>query len=158
MPAALASGIQRAKKAHIVTIASFIAGAPEETESDFQETLDFVRNVRPHFCDVNPLMVHPGSRLWEDLKGSDPPKTLEDSCNRAIWRITDQVDKGVVEKRVVEFRRVFLETFWGQRGSWWRRIAEIIGLLIYNKTLRLAAWFALKDSRLLSQFRKPKSR
>lgn len=157
-PPALASGILRAKKAHIVTIASFIAGAPTETESDFQETLDFVRNVQPHFCDVNPLMVHPGSHLWEDLKGTDPPKTLEDSCNRAIWRLTDQVDKGITEKRVAEFRRVYLETFWGRWGSHWKRTVEIVGLLVHNKTLRFAAWMVLKDFRLLSQFRKPKSR
>lgn len=46
-PAAVASGIRRAKKAHMVVVASFIAGAPLETDADFQETLDLDRKLSP---------------------------------------------------------------------------------------------------------------
>lgn len=145
-PDALAAGIQRAKKAHIVVVASFIAGAPNETESDFQATLDFVRNVRPHFCDINPLMVHPGSRLWEDFN-REPPITLDSSSNKTVWRFSDGVDKGLTEKRIAQFRKVFSDTVWGRWGLDPRRIVELIGMIIHNKSVRVAAGILMKDIR-----------
>jgi anaerobic magnesium-protoporphyrin IX monomethyl ester cyclase len=132
---AIASGIQRAKNAHMLTVASFIAGSPKESRDDFEQTLDFVREVRPHFCDVNPLMVHPGSALWDELKG-DSPATLEASHNRTIWRLTDQVEKELVEGRMIEFKKAFLRTYWYSVGAVIKRIPEIASLILHNKTVR----------------------
>ena len=152
-PAAVASGIRRAKKAHMVVVASFIAGAPLETDADFQETLDFVRNVRPHLCDVNPLMVHPGSRLWEELH-TEPPKTLDSSRNRTIWRLSDKVDKKQAQRRIAEFRKVFDGTYRGRWGLDWKRMIELIDLLIHNKSVRSVARILMKDRGLVRQLSK----
>jgi len=140
----VAAGIERAKKAHMFTIASFIAGAPVETDEDFQETLNFVREVRPNYCDINPLMVHPGSSLWEDLGGSGPD-TIEDSVSKAIWRVTDRVQKSLVQKRMREFKQTFSET------ADFKRSGELLGFLIYNKTVRRFVWLAMKNFRLIRQ-------
>jgi anaerobic magnesium-protoporphyrin IX monomethyl ester cyclase len=149
-PEAIASGILRAKKAHMVVVASFIAGAPDETDADFQETLDFVRKVRPHFCDISPLMLHPGSRLWEQFH-AEPPKTLEASRNRKIWLVSDKVDRKLVEARLDEFRKVFDSTYRGRWGLQWRRIVELIELILFNKTVREVTRIALKDVGLVAR-------
>jgi radical SAM superfamily enzyme YgiQ (UPF0313 family) len=146
-PDAVASGILRAKKAHMVVVASFIAGAPPETDADFQETLNFVRNVRPHLGDINPLMVHPGSRLWEQFN-PEPPHTLEASHNRAIWRFSDKSDKVLVERRIAEFRKVLDGTFHDWWGLDWGRLGELLDLIIHNKTVRTIALMLIKDIRL----------
>lgn len=141
---ALAAAVLRAKKAHMFVIASFIAGAPVEDETDFQQTLDFIMEVKPTFCDVNPLMVHPGSCLWDEIRGNGRPSTLEGSVSRTIWRFTQQVDKKVVEKRILELKRVFLETYL-LRGGGSRRIPEMISLLTHNKSTRMMLWQIIQN-------------
>lgn len=152
-PEAIGAGILRAKKAHMFTIASFIVGAPFETESDFLKTLDFVREFRPHICDVSPLMVHPGSSLWEELRGTEHPPRLEDSESRTIWRFTSEVDETLVQKRISALREVFFQTYQGPFGVSLRRIAEILDHLIYNKCARQIFRFIIKDWRAVKQLR-----
>jgi len=127
----LADSIRRAKKAHIVTIASFVNGAPGETEGDFNETVDFLRKVRPHLAEINPLMVHPGSQLWDQLNESKTITTLTDTLSFAIWRYPNQHDKQTVLRREKDFRSTFGQTWFN-----WRRIMELINLLVHNPTVR----------------------
>lgn len=128
----LAGGIRRAKKAHIVTVASFVNGAPGETEGDFNNTKNFLREVRPHLADINPLMVHPGSQLWDQLNKSKTITTLADTHSFAIWRYPNQHDKQTVLGREKDFRSTFGKTWFG-----WRRFMELINLLFHNPTVRM---------------------
>lgn len=156
--AALAAGIQAAKKAHMFTIASFIAGAPAETEEDFQDTLRFVREVRPHFCEVSPLMMHPGSPLWNEWHDPEPVTTLERTRSRPIWRFTDRVKKEVVEAWMKQFKQTFARTYVGMLGAVVGRACEFIGLMAHNKTIRRSVRMFLGDMRLVSQFLRVKLR
>lgn len=150
---AIADGVVRAKKANMFTIASFITGAPEETEDDFRKTLEFIEEIRPHVCDINPLMIHPGSPIWENIKGTEDPPKLEGSRSRPIWRFLSTVTADVVEKRKDKFRNAFFQTYRGVLGVRFARIIEALMLLIHNKTLQQALKLALKDSKIMSQFR-----
>ncbi|MHC1745068.1 MAG: radical SAM protein [Syntrophobacteraceae bacterium] len=127
----MAAGILRAKKAHIAVLASFINGAPEESERDFQETLEFVREVKPTVANIGPLMVHPGSYLWEELNGAGEPETLEQTFSRTIWRYPGQVDAGTVRRRARAFQETFARTFLS-----WRKVLEFLDLLLHNPSWR----------------------
>jgi anaerobic magnesium-protoporphyrin IX monomethyl ester cyclase len=149
---ALASGILKAKDANMFTIASFIAGAPNEAPGDFQDTVEFVLQVRPHVAEINPLMVHPGSRLWEEFRGEGSPATLEASRNRPIWRFTEQIKKETVEDWMREFKRAFIRTYWHSAPNFLKRIAEFIRMLIHNQTIRKGAGMLLTHTEIVRQF------
>jgi anaerobic magnesium-protoporphyrin IX monomethyl ester cyclase len=140
----LAAGIQRARKANIFTLASFVNGAPGETDSDFQATLDFIKEVRPHLAETNSLMVYPGSQLWEDLNGPDEPETLEASFGRSIWRFPGQVAKETVMAREMAFRKTFARNVYD-----WRSIPEFFRIVFNNLSMRNALKSALKNPKLL---------
>jgi radical SAM superfamily enzyme YgiQ (UPF0313 family) len=55
-----------------------ITGVQGETEQDIQATLRLIRRVRPHDGIVSPLVVYPGTALYEEAKQS---RGLDDS----IW-------------------------------------------------------------------------
>ena len=124
---ALAADILRAKKANMITLASFITGSKWEAESDHEATKNFVWKVRPHLCEINPLMVHPGSHLWDEVHAGQEPQTLEESESRLISRFPGQMPKALIKFRERDFRRTF-------RRSWlhWRRITEILDLIAHN--------------------------
>jgi len=140
----LAAGVLRAKKAHILTLASFVNGAPGETENDFQATLDFLLEVRPHLAETNSLMVYPGSQLWEDLNGMGEPETLEASFGRSIWRFPGQHEAATVKRRDMAFRKTFAQT-----AFHWRRLVEFVELMIHNPSMRHAVLSALKNPKVL---------
>ena len=97
-------------------------------------------------------MVHPGSYLWDKLSGTQMPPTLESSVSRPIWRFPGQLDKEIVERRLKEFRKVFLETYTNGVRSKAKRLAEFMDLLIYNRTIRLVLKAFIKDVNLIRQF------
>ncbi len=140
----IAAGIQRAKKAHIFTLASFVNGAPGETDSDFQATLDFLKEVRPHLAETNSLMVYPGSRLWEDLNGPDEPESLEASFGRSIWRFPGQMSREKVKSREMAFRKAFARTAYD-----WHRFFDFFDMVIHNFSMRHVVKSILKNPKLL---------
>lgn len=142
----LARDIQRAKKAHLFVIASFITGHPEETAADHEATKELVRKVRPHLAEVNPLMVHPGGFLWEQINGPGMPETLEKSWARLISRFPGQLPKETIKWRERDFRQTFQKT-WLE----WRRLLDILDLVVYNKSLRFLLKSALKNPKILLQ-------
>jgi anaerobic magnesium-protoporphyrin IX monomethyl ester cyclase len=148
----LAEAVSGAKQAHMFIVASFIAGASQETEQDFEATLDFVRQTRPHYSEITPLMVHPGSHLWDKINGPQMPPTLESSASRPIWRFPGQLDKEIIERRLKEFRKVFLETYTNGFRSKAKRLAEFIALLIHNRSIRHVLKAFIKDFNLIRQF------
>lgn len=151
---AIAESIGRMKKAHIVSIASFINGAPGETAQDFEETKDFMREVRPHLADINPLMVHPGSGLWDSLNPPGKVNTLADTHSVPIWRHPGQHDRETVHKREKEFRTVVRQTLLN-----WRQIWTFFALLVYNPLVRTVFLRVLKQPGTVLGFAKgPKPR
>jgi len=56
------------RKVGIETAAFFMAGHPEETESDFLETLAFAKAAQLSFASFNPLTPYPGTALFEEVK------------------------------------------------------------------------------------------
>jgi anaerobic magnesium-protoporphyrin IX monomethyl ester cyclase len=143
----LADDIRRAKKAHIFVIASFITGDPNETAADHQASLEFVRKIRPHFAEINPLMVYPGSLLWEEINGPEVPESLEKSSGRLISRFPGQLKKETIKAREREFRQAFQET-WRLN---WGRFLEFIDLLLYNRTIRYLLKRVLRDPKIFLQ-------
>lgn len=142
----LAHDISRAKKAHLFVIASFITGHPEETDADHEATKELVRKVRPQMADVNPLMVHPGSLLWEQINGPGIPETLEKSWARRISHFPGQLKTETIKWRERDFRQTFQQT-WLE----WRRLLDILDLVVYNKSFRFFIKSALKNPKILLQ-------
>jgi hypothetical protein len=86
-----------AKRAGMVACASFIFGAPPETEADAKETLDFIKQTRPHVVQVNavpgtslPEMMRMGRLLTKDLfervrvRGRPIIETIEQQAGREL--------------------------------------------------------------------------
>ncbi len=126
----LATDIIRTKKAHIATIASFITGGLGETDQDHEATRTLVWEVMPIIAEINPLMVHPGSCLWDEIHGSQEPKTLKESESLLVSNFPGQMDKATLKFRERDFRRTFLK-------SWlhWRRIFDFLDLLRHNRLI-----------------------
>ena len=113
----LMEGIRRAKEAQIFTIASFITGYRDETEADHQHTKDLMRQVRPFICEINPLMLHPGSALWQDIHKDHPPETLVETSSRLISRFPNQLKKADIKCREKDFRKAYRD-MWKHLPMW----------------------------------------
>ncbi|MFZ5450590.1 MAG: B12-binding domain-containing radical SAM protein [Thermodesulfobacteriota bacterium] len=142
----LAEDILRAKKANIVVIASFITGYAGETAADHEASKEFVRKVKPQFAEINPLMVYPGSGLWDTINGPEAPESLEKTSSRLISRFPGQLDKATIKVREQEFRRTFQKTW---RGG--GRGLEILKLAFNNKTVRLFMKGLLRNPKFFIQ-------
>ncbi len=149
----LASDILRAKEAHMFTIASFITGSKEEEESDHEASQSFIRKVQPHFCEINPLMVHPGSHLWEEMHSFKEPETLEESQSSPIFRFPGQLNKEIIKRRERDFRRTF-------HRSWlhWRRIFDLLDLFRHNPLAAKLVKDLLRNPMPLLQFFRKRKR
>lgn len=66
-PSESAQAIADAKATGMLVVASFIVGAPVETEEDFQRTVDFIRDNRPHGVQMNVLDCLVGTPIWDDF-------------------------------------------------------------------------------------------
>jgi anaerobic magnesium-protoporphyrin IX monomethyl ester cyclase len=124
----LAADITRAKKANIITIASFITGSQWESDLDHEATKNFIRQVRPHLCEVNSLMAHPGSHLWDEVHPGAEPKTLEESESRLISHFPGQMAKVLIKFRERDFRRTYRRSLLN-----WRCIFESLDLYAHNR-------------------------
>jgi radical SAM superfamily enzyme YgiQ (UPF0313 family) len=113
----LMEGIRRAKQANFLVIASFITGHREETPADFSASKDYMRLTRPFFCEINPLMVHPGSALWQDIHGNHPPETLLETRSRLISRFPGQMEKADIKAREKDFRKSY-QGLWRHWPMW----------------------------------------
>ncbi|MBP9837748.1 MAG: radical SAM protein [Proteobacteria bacterium] len=65
-------GIKATKDAGIKAAAFFIFGHPQETEANYQETLDFALELSPDYASFHPLLPFPGSPLFEEKFGKSP--------------------------------------------------------------------------------------
>ncbi|MBI5683449.1 MAG: B12-binding domain-containing radical SAM protein [Verrucomicrobia bacterium] len=151
---AMISGIARAKKAGMLILASFITGSKEESEADHEASKAFVRKTLPHICEINSLMVHPGSLLWDELNGPGDPETLEASESRLVSRFPGQMEKKIIKDRAQDFHRAF-------QRSWlhWRRISDFFSLWFRNPLFaRVMKLFVLNPGPILKLLTAAKAR
>lgn len=143
----MAAGVRRAKRANMFVVASFITGAPGEVAGDLEDTNSFVREIRPHVAETGPLRVHPGSRIWEDLVGKGEPNTVKETLSRRIDTFPGQTDTETLYGWIRDFRLNFVKTMYD-----WRRIPEILSLILHNPTVRKAIWILLSNPRIVLRF------
>ena len=60
-----------ARKAGIRTYASFVVGAPTETEEDIRLTEDFIETAKPDYVSKNVFLGLPGSELYNYMREND---------------------------------------------------------------------------------------
>jgi anaerobic magnesium-protoporphyrin IX monomethyl ester cyclase len=61
--------VANARKSGVdVIVGSFIIGAPNETITDIQKTLDFIKRLELDIPQINLLEANPGTFIWEELK------------------------------------------------------------------------------------------
>jgi anaerobic magnesium-protoporphyrin IX monomethyl ester cyclase len=69
VPEAAEKVIRNTKEAGIDVVINIIVGYPNETEEDFQQTMDFIKRIRPYVLNIapgHPCLVVPYNRLFTD--------------------------------------------------------------------------------------------
>lgn len=78
------------QKVGVESAAFFMAGHPDETENDFQESLAFAKDAQLNYASFNPLTPYPGTPLYQQLK---------DKIDFSIYPYKNEwIDKTVYEK------------------------------------------------------------
>lgn len=130
------AAIANAKKAGMVACASFIFGAPVETDEDAQQTIDFIKQTRPHVVQVNALDCLIGTPLWDEFiaKGVVGPDDWK--RNHRIWEYNPQ---GTTKERVAELVNAGNSAY---IKSWIdiSAIPGLLSLLVRNGTARRVAF------------------
>jgi radical SAM superfamily enzyme YgiQ (UPF0313 family) len=146
---AVAQGVQRARKHHFLVYASFITGAPGETQDDIDGTKEFLREARPHLIDIQALKIHPGTQLWDELVGPGEPSSLKEADSRMIFEFPGQPDQLTLAKWAQDIYRFFLKQLWS-----WQKLGELLRLLKHNSLVRQFLWRSFKKPRLILQILK----
>ena len=146
---AVAQGIQRAKKHHFLVYNWLMIGGPGETQSDLDNTKDFLREARPHLINIGNLRVHPGSQLWHDLVGPGEPATLKEADSREISDFPGQADQPTLAKQAREIYQFYLRSQF-RRGSG----LEFLRLIKHNPLVRRFLRHSLKSFSLILQLLK----
>jgi radical SAM superfamily enzyme YgiQ (UPF0313 family) len=146
---AIAQGVQRARKHHLLVYASLITGGPGETQDDIEGTKKFLREAQPHLIDIQALKIHPGSQLWDELVGPGEPPSLKEADSRMISDFPGQPDQLTLAKQAREIYRFYLKRLWC-----WQNLGELLRLLKHNSLVRQFLWRSLKKPRLILQILK----
>lgn len=56
------------REENVEAAAFFMSGHPDETNEDFKQTIEFVKNSDLHFASFNPLTPYPGTPMFDALK------------------------------------------------------------------------------------------
>jgi len=65
-PERIKAGIRRAKDAGHIVRGYFMVGFPGESWGTIEETLDFARTMKLHEHSIYPLIIYPGTELWNN--------------------------------------------------------------------------------------------
>jgi radical SAM superfamily enzyme YgiQ (UPF0313 family) len=142
----MGDSLKRAKKAHFITIASFIVGGIGETAADHQATVSFIRQARPHLAEMAPLIVLPGSQDWDELHPQGDPETLAETGIKLITSYPGQIPRKLIWARQRDLYRA-------QRYAMFnpRMILDLIRLLLYNGLVKKTFKDVFKNPRLALQ-------
>jgi radical SAM superfamily enzyme YgiQ (UPF0313 family) len=61
------ASVRRIQRHNILVVGSFIIGAPDETRSEIQNTIDFAKRVPLDIPQFNILGAHPGNDIWNEM-------------------------------------------------------------------------------------------
>lgn len=147
-PEKTAKAIANAKGAGMLVVTSYIVGAPVEGEEDMRQTIDFIRNSRPHAVQVNILDCMIGTGLWDDLCargliGPDDWKT-----NHRIYEYDGTRTKEQLQASVNEAYSEWLKGWWNRRG-----VRELLTVLAKNQTARRIVFSNLLNPNVRSSVR-----
>ena len=148
--AAVARGIQRAKKHHFLVYTWLMIGGPGETQADLENTKDFLSVAQPHLINIGNLRVHPGSQLWIDLVGPGEPATLKEADSREISDFPGQTDQATLGKQAKEIYGYYLKRLFLRRGA----LLDLLRLLKYNPLVRQFFKHSLRSFSLVFQLLK----
>lgn len=136
------------KKQDLMSIAEIIFGAPEETFSDAQDTINLVREVRPDMVWVSILTPYPGTHLTEWLiEHNVKYETDLSKIDRRIKR--KRIDSVMTEDQLLEacskitqshilVRRIFVKRYY--RKVFMAKINNLISNAEYAGLLRFLLW------------------
>ncbi len=130
-PEQVQEAVANAKKAGMIVIASFILGAPIETEKDMISTIDFIHRLRPHAVQLNILDYLVGTPLWEEAvaQGSLDPDAWR--TNHRVYECYDVHSRERLESLVEKGYNTYIRSWKNLHG-----LIELCGLLFNNSTAR----------------------
>lgn len=109
-----AKAIELLNRAGIFTYGFFIIGAPNETEEDILETLNFIRKSRLTGFSIYTLVPYPGTPIWNYAKEKH---LVSDSMpwRKLALNISEARDKVVILSEHISRKRLY-ELYWMFRG------------------------------------------
>jgi len=124
--------VMNAKKAGMIVITSYILGAPVESIEDMNNTVDFIRTIRPHALQINILDCLIGTEIWERLEKQGLIGPNDWKTNHRIYEYAQNgVSKETLEEMVNLGYSAHLEAWKTKAGT-----LEALELLLANKTAR----------------------
>ncbi len=93
--------VQLTRKYKINVLGFFILGFPGETEATMQETVDFIREIKPTDVTVQPFVPFPGSPIYE--KALALGDYVEDWREVGTFSKVAYVAHGLTEQKIVEY-------------------------------------------------------
>jgi len=88
-PAQAKKSIENAKRAGMVVVTSFIFGAPVESREDILNTVNFIRETRPHAIQINILDCLLGTPIWDDLLKDGAVRPDDWKTNHRIYEFNN---------------------------------------------------------------------
>ena len=142
------AALANAKRAGMVACASFIFGAPVETDADANATIEFIRQTRPHVVQINALDCLIGTPIWDELAAKGLLGPDDWKKNHRIWEYNKETTKEKVAGLVNAGNSAYIES-WLDMSA----VPGLLSLLLRNKTARRVAFGNLLNPDLRKRIR-----
>ncbi|MDP2860290.1 MAG: radical SAM protein [bacterium] len=162
------------KKYNLQVLGGFMVGSPEETVSDIEETIDFIKELDLDQVGINVTTPLPGTELWEKAKEKGLVKN--ETWDERLWAMKDVTAENINKKLLLTDipRPVFLKLLnklnsledWTHRR---RRNEQLFRLFIgkpnpvnFSKFILHSlkrpaeAWYNLRKGKLLKWLKSPR--
>jgi len=96
-----------AQSANIDVVGSFVVGAPNETEEDYRETLNFIKRADIDAISISSLKVLPGAELWRRFEESGAIKPEDWNKYIEIFDVYDGHSKEKIRRWMKEIENGF---------------------------------------------------
>ena len=130
-PVQIKKAVRNAKRAGMLTVTSYIIGAPVETREDIQRTIDLIKETRPHAIQVNILDCLVGTPIWDDLEQSGITGKVDWKTNHRIYEYSDSFSKEELDDLANQCYSAHIESWLRPRS-----LLEIGRLFLANRSLR----------------------
>jgi anaerobic magnesium-protoporphyrin IX monomethyl ester cyclase len=131
-PDMTSQAVMNAKQAGMIVLTSFILGAEVETKEDMEQTLQFIRRLRPHAVEINILDYLVGTPLWNEATQRGIVAPQDWTTNHRVYEYgLSPLDKVELQKMVNQGYDTYLDSWKNKSG-----IKELVNLLLRNATAR----------------------